>query len=149
MDDLDRKLLGRKILKLRQHRGLTQKQLAESAGLSESALRSYELGDRNPKDKHLEKIAQALAIRPEALKDFGIVTNEQAAQALFQLQAQGRLEPQVIDGKLCLVPPFGNEPMRKLLRDWTKKETEFKSNVITDGEYEEWKDSYSISKLCK
>lgn len=41
-------LYSRKIKKLREKRQLTQKQLAELSGISESALRSYELGDRKP-----------------------------------------------------------------------------------------------------
>lgn len=120
VDNLDRKLVGQRILKIRQRRGMTQKQVAELAGLGESTLRSYELGNRKPKEKHLEKIAAALEVRPEALKEYGITTNEDAARVLFRLQAEERLEPQIIDGKPCLVPPLKSEPMRKLLRDWKK-----------------------------
>lgn len=53
-------LYSRKIKKLREKRQLTQKQLAELSGISESALRSYELGDRKPKKEVLEHIAKAL-----------------------------------------------------------------------------------------
>lgn len=41
-------IYSRKIKKLREKRQLTQKQLAALSGISESALRSYELGDRKP-----------------------------------------------------------------------------------------------------
>lgn len=60
-------LYSRKIKKLREKRQLTQKQLAELSGISESALRSYELGDRKPKKEVLEHIAKALRVRPEYL----------------------------------------------------------------------------------
>ena len=53
-------LCSRKIKNLREKRQLTQKQLAELSGISESALRSYELGDRKPKKEVLEHIAKAL-----------------------------------------------------------------------------------------
>ena len=56
-------LYSRKIKKLREKRRLTQKQLAELSGISESALRSYELGDRKPKKEVLEHIAKALRVR--------------------------------------------------------------------------------------
>jgi len=109
--------------------------------LSESALRSYELGDRNPKPKHLEMIAVALEIRPEALTDFGILTNEQAIHALFRFEETGRLEPDTLGSKGCLVPQ--NRLMREFLRDWAKKKNELQGGKITEDEYEEWKDAYS------
>lgn len=41
-------------------KGWTQKNLAERASLKESTLRSYELGNRNPKIHHLQRILKAL-----------------------------------------------------------------------------------------
>ena len=66
-------LYSHKIKKLREKRQLTQKQLASLSGISESALRSYELGDRKPKKEVLERIAMALRVRPEYLSapEFG------------------------------------------------------------------------------
>ena len=61
-------LYSRKIKKLREKRQLTQKQLAELSGISESALHSYELGDRKPKKEILERIAMAIDIRTDAGK---------------------------------------------------------------------------------
>ena len=40
--------MGRSIRTLRKRRNLTQKELAQLSGLSESSLRSYELGARYP-----------------------------------------------------------------------------------------------------
>lgn len=37
---------------------MTQLNLAEKTGLSEAAVRSYELGTRNPKDAHRERECQ-------------------------------------------------------------------------------------------
>ena len=48
------------IKRLRKNRGFTQKQLAEKCGMSESTLRQYEIGYRNPKIETLHKIAKAL-----------------------------------------------------------------------------------------
>lgn len=56
-------LYSRKIKKIREKRQRTQKQLAELSGISESALRSYELGDHKPKKEVLEHIATALRVR--------------------------------------------------------------------------------------
>ena len=51
MDKCEMKVLGNKIKELRQEAGLTQRELAYMVGVSESAMRSYELGDRAPKDR--------------------------------------------------------------------------------------------------
>lgn len=66
-------IYSRKIKKLREKMQLTQKQLAALSGISESALRSYELGDRKPKKEVLERIAMALRVRVEYLSapEFG------------------------------------------------------------------------------
>ena len=49
--------MGRSIRTLRERRNLTQKELAELSGLSESSLRSYELGARYPKIDSITKIS--------------------------------------------------------------------------------------------
>lgn len=53
---------GEKIKYYRNLRGLTQKQLGEKCGLSEPAIRNYELGNRTPSPQQLEKIAAALNV---------------------------------------------------------------------------------------
>lgn len=58
-----------KIKKLRIQKGFTQKQLGEKAGISESTIRKYELGQRNPKLETLKKIALALGVSPASLLD--------------------------------------------------------------------------------
>lgn len=50
------------IKKIRKEKGLTQKQLGEKCKMSESTLRQYELGFRNPKLQTLAKIAAALDV---------------------------------------------------------------------------------------
>lgn len=59
--------LGEKIRKLRQLRGLTQKELAKRAGLSELSIVLYEKGDRRPRVDVIAKIAKALDVSVEYL----------------------------------------------------------------------------------
>ena len=54
--------IGNKIFKLRTERNLTQKQLADMCGFSQSALNFWENGKRQPKIGQLYKIADALDI---------------------------------------------------------------------------------------
>ena len=55
--------VGEKIRKFRIDQGYTQKELAIMSGLSESAIRNYELGNRFPSSEQLEKIANSLKIQ--------------------------------------------------------------------------------------
>lgn len=52
--------VGEKIKKIRQEKGMTQKELGKKCGLADSAIRRYELGGANPKIETLQKIADAL-----------------------------------------------------------------------------------------
>lgn len=74
---------------MRKAASLTQRELAESIGLTESAVRNYELGLRTPGDGQLA----AMGIAPEALKDIKVDSARKALEVLFRLE-----------GKLDLVP---------------------------------------------
>ncbi len=60
------------IKQLRKQAGLTQKQLAEKAGLSIASIQGYEQGKYTPKIETLSKIAKALDVSVESL--FGGIT---------------------------------------------------------------------------
>lgn len=54
--------IGERIRELRKRRGMTQKELAESSGLSVTSIQGYEYGKFTPKIQQLERIAAALGI---------------------------------------------------------------------------------------
>ena len=54
--------IGKKILELRVQNGLTQKQLADMCGFSQSALNLWENGKRQPKINQVQKIASTLKV---------------------------------------------------------------------------------------
>ena len=60
---------GQKIKELRQAKNLSQKELGIMSGLSEPAIRNYELGNRTPSPQQLEKIAAALNVSVYAISD--------------------------------------------------------------------------------
>ena len=80
--------VGDKIRKYRLEQGYTQKELAIKAGLSESAVRNYELGNRTASQDQLEKIANALKISPFALADPNFDTYISVMHSLFALEDQ-------------------------------------------------------------
>ena len=54
------KIIGSRIRTLREKRKLTQKQLAERIGVSDSAIGMYESGERIPRDEIKVKISSVL-----------------------------------------------------------------------------------------
>lgn len=137
----DEMLIGAKLRKLRQRRGLTQKELAKAAGVGESALRSYELGDRRPKPRQLQKIALALKVRPEALGSIVAMSDMEIIYTLFEFEEQGYLEPSVTDNTPTLASR--NSAIRRTLREWTKKRAALDSGEIDQDEYDEWKSAFN------
>jgi transcriptional regulator with XRE-family HTH domain len=57
-----RKLVGRNVKRIRQKKGLTQEQLAESPGFSQQYISGLEQGRRNPTVVTLYELANALGV---------------------------------------------------------------------------------------
>jgi len=53
----------------RKRLGLTQKQLAEKAGLTIRGVQNYEITNRHPKGEYLVRLANALRVSPKTLSD--------------------------------------------------------------------------------
>ena len=62
--------LAEKLRRLRSLRGLSQRKVAQAAGIDESTVRNYELARRMPKPEHVRGLAAALEVMPEALIPF-------------------------------------------------------------------------------
>lgn len=60
-------ILGKKILEIREKKGVSQQQLAIKAGLSKALITHIETGKRYPSDKALQKIIEALEISEEEI----------------------------------------------------------------------------------
>lgn len=135
---------GGRIRLLRVRRGLTQKQLADAAGIGESTIRGYELGARYPKAEHLESIARALKVRPEALQSQVVSTPLQLMHLLFRYEAVYGLSP---SGNGVDVERSGDAVLRKGFADWSRKRAQLEAGEISREEYLEWQDTYSPAIL--
>ena len=62
------KSFGAKVKEQRGNLGLSQKQLAEKAGMGIRTITSYELGERKPYQAQLYKLAKALEVSTEYLQ---------------------------------------------------------------------------------
>lgn len=60
-------ILGKKILEIREIKGISQQQLAIKAGLSKALITHIETGKRYPSDKALQKIIKALEITEDEI----------------------------------------------------------------------------------
>ena len=119
---------------------MTQAELADKAGLSESAIRSYELGNRIPKPTHREAIAKALGINPKTLDDFFGEDVDATIQCLMDMESNDMIRPVLIDGIAYLMPM--QVDMETGVQEWAEKQLEYAYQGLGDDEYETWKDSY-------
>lgn len=131
-------LLGKSIREIRLWRGLTQREVSEAiGGISESALRSYELGERRPKQNTLERIAETLDVAPACFDTYGIERYDELVHALFLLEDRFGIEP-CADGSIR----FTDEAIQSCVCTWRDWKEFLEKGKITREEYENRKDSF-------
>lgn len=129
-------LLGKSIREIRLRRGLTQREVSEAiGGISESALRSYELGERRPKQNTLERIAETLDVAPACFDTYGIERYDELVHALFLLEDRFGIEP-CADGSIR----FTDEAIQSCVCTWRDWKEFLEKGKITREEYEDKKD---------
>lgn len=129
-------LLGKSIREIRLRRGLTQREVSEAiGGISESALRSYELGERRPKQDALERIAETLDVAPACFDTYGIERYDELVHALFLLEDRFGIEP-CVDGSIR----FTDEAIQSCVCTWRDWKEFLEKGKITREEYEDKKD---------
>lgn len=131
-------LLGKSIREIRLRRGLTQREVSEAiGGISESALRSYELGERRPKQNTLERIAETLDVAPACFDTYGIERYDELVYALFLLEDRFGIEP-CADGSIR----FTDKAIQSCVCTWRDWKEFLEKGKITREEYENRKDSF-------
>lgn len=139
--------IGKKIKKYREEKKLTQKQLALRAGMSEPAIRNYELGNRTPSEKQIEKIALSLDVSPFAISNPDLESYIGVMHALFYLEENYGVIPGEIDGEICLRFKDRFSGISTDIEKWLEKYQAVQNASDDDLEkaeayYEEWKNSY-------
>ena len=133
-------ICGTRIRKRRQSLGLTQAELAEKTGLSETAIRSYELGNRNPKDGHREVIAKALEVSPDYLREHEDYSEGAVMHFLMEMEGVGYIRPILIDGIAYIMPMQAN--LEDSVQEWAEKEFEYATGTLSEEDYLRWKAEY-------
>ena len=89
---------GNKIKEIRKKKGLTQKQLGERLGVSQTMIAQYENGKRKPKLETLNKIASALDVSVSELRDVAVFDASNLVASLNTL-VQSKLDDSFV--KCC------------------------------------------------
>lgn len=139
-----KKLLGASIKRIRTLKGMTQKELADAAGLSLYSIRTYEQGTRRPDIRFLESLAKALDISADNFDTYEIETDSELVHALFLLEDAFHLHPNS-DGSLR----FGNEEVCRAMKEWASMRDRLASGEISKMEYEDWKTRYTVLQVSE
>lgn len=83
-----------KLRRLKSLRGLTQREVAQAAGIDESTVRNYELARRMPRAKQMEVLCEALGITSTALTQHYFGSPNQAMHYLFVIAGVANLTPE-------------------------------------------------------
>lgn len=138
--------VGDRIRVLRKNAGLTQKELAAAIGLTESAVRNYELGLRTPSEDQLRAMAESIGVAPEALMDIRVESAREALEVLFRMEETLGLVPQG-DGTsmgLGIDPDAEQAPvMHQSLVAWKRMRDGLEDGSVTPDEYAAWKASFT------
>lgn len=135
---------GELIRKYRKSAGLTQKELGEACGMSEPAIRNYELGNRTPSDAQVVRIAKELGIAPQALVPHEMEDARDALGLLFELGDQFGLIPQE-DGSLIIDPKAkSSKKLDAAIKAWRTVLDEVASGEMSEAEYDLWKAKFKF-----
>lgn len=132
--------LAGKLRRLRSLQGLTQREVAQTAGIDESAARNYELARRMPKPEHARDLAAALEVMPEALIPFNDAAdhNELLLMTVELANAYG-FEFGYNDDFAYIAPTRGF--FIQSIGRWAKAyEAMCKNGEAFRGDYKVWKD---------
>ena len=144
--------VGNRIKKIRNMRGMTQKELGLAVGFDEKSadirIAQYESGTRTPKEKIITNIANALKINSKAIAQPDIDNYMGLAHTLFILEDIYGIKINSVNGELCLMPDKTRSNIYPTLFDifdtWRQEAEKFKNGEITEDEYNAWRYNFGI-----
>ena len=142
--------VGERIRYYRKRVGMTQKQLAEACGITEPAIRNYELDNRIPSYEILEKIADALHVNYFTLADPNLGALAGVMHCFFRIEYAHGLRPVEIGGKAALIldPSYNHVDtsfLQFFLDQWLEARKKLDSGEWTLEEYEDWQVTFPIA----
>lgn len=134
--------IGNKIKRIRNLRGLTQKEFGKLIGFDEKTadvrVAQYESGTRTPKANLLQKMAEVLDVNICSLSEPSLYSAEEIMFALFELDDNYPIK--ILDTpnekhSVC----FDSVLMDSFLAEWQTRKQELEDGIIKPEEYLEWK----------
>lgn len=132
---------GKKLKQIRLFRKLTQKELAIMSGLTDAAIRNYELGNRSPNKEQLRKIADALNCDISALIDHEPNSIFEIMHIIFDYEKEMKFRPLAGNGEPTALLSH-NPHFDDFLVEWDEMRKKHYNGEITDEEFEDWKLSF-------
>lgn len=134
--------LAEKLRRLRSLRGLTQREVAQAAGIDESTVRNYELARRMPKPEHVRGLAAALEVMPEALIPFDDAADQNELFLMLVEIADAYGFEFGYNGDFAYIAPTRDFFIQGIGR-WAKAyEAMRKNEGAFRDDYELWKDEF-------
>jgi transcriptional regulator with XRE-family HTH domain len=142
--------VGDRIKRIRNLRGLTQKELGVAVGFEEKTadvrIAQYESGTRTPKEDMLQKIAEALDVNYRSIYEPTLYAAEDIMYTLFELDEHYPIRlHEIIDDsdpdftEKHIAVNFHTRLLDEFLTEWMLRKQQLKSGKITREEYMEWK----------
>lgn len=132
---------GKKLKQIRLFRKLTQKELAIMSGLTDAAIRNYELGNRSPNIEQLRKIADALECDISALINHEPNSILEIMHIIFEYEKDIKFRPLADDGEITGLLS-NNVDFNNFLIEWNEMRKKHYNGEISDEEFEDWKLSF-------
>ena len=121
--------VGKRIRAAREAAGMTQAEVAKALGVSEASIRLYELGKRKPNTEVLERIAAAVGIDVQALREIEVESVRDACG----------VTPRP-DGTLRIDRMAEHAPkMVTAIEKWAEMKRRLDEGEIGEADYEAWK----------
>ena len=143
--------IGEKIYKIRNEMGLTQKEFAKIAGVSQSAINFWENGKRQPRLEQLNKLASALNIPISTFIDEHLVEDiaENITEIIKELNSAGKelveTTTNAIENVTVQLIELGEElMMKKVMENFSKLNAEGQVKL-----YDYSEDMIANPKYCK
>jgi len=142
--------IGDRIRRLRNLRGMTQKELGLAVGFSEATadvrVAQYESGTRTPKKDMINRLSQALDVSYRAIYESTLYEAEDLMYTLFELDEHYPIRLyESIDISNPYSPErhvginFRSAALNEYIKEWQYRKRELDEGLITESEYMEWK----------
>ena len=134
--------VGARIRQARVRKGLTQVETGKLVGLTDAAVRLYELGMRTPSGESLERIADTLGVPVEALMNLSPSTDREALEMLFRLEEECGCRPCALGGGVSVSFDDASDELKAMIAAWAAELELLNDGQITEADYAAWKASF-------